>query len=171
MKNGTYIGSKGFRYALLGATILTGISGVAYAQDAAPPAAADEVVVVTGFKKSYADAVKSKKQSIEITDGISSDGLGRFPDLNVGEALQRIPGVQINREAEGRNATVGLRGKPSARTELWVKGGYIDGSDFEGSFAGYLGGQVSFNRTWGLVGEVEVIEDTTRYSLGVRASF
>lgn len=71
----------------------------------------------------------------------------------------------------GGRATVGLRGKPSSRTELWVKGGYIDGSDFEGSFAGYLGGQVGFNRTWGLVGEVEVIEDTTRYSLGVRASF
>ena len=71
----------------------------------------------------------------------------------------------------GGRATVGLRGKPSARTELWVKGGYIDGSDFEGSFAGYLGGQVGFNRTWGLVGEIEAYEDVTRYNLGVRASF
>ncbi|HET6396011.1 MAG TPA: hypothetical protein VFF91_04155 [Pseudoxanthomonas sp.] len=68
-------------------------------------------------------------------------------------------------------ATVGLRGKPSARTELWLKAGYIDGSDLEGSFVGSLGGQVGFSRTWGLVGEVEVIEDTTRYNLGVRASF
>jgi hypothetical protein len=75
---------------------------------------------VTGFKQSYANAVRAKKNAIEITDGISSDGLGRFPDLNVGEALQRIPGVQINREAEGRDATINLRGMPGeyARTTL-----------------------------------------------------
>lgn len=113
-----------FRVSLLGASMLVGCAfSPAYAQDAAPAAApADDstVVVVTGFKKSYADAVRAKRNNIEITDGISSDGLGRFPDLNVGEALQRIPGVQINREAEGRNATIGLRGMPGyyARTTL-----------------------------------------------------
>jgi TonB-dependent receptor len=97
------------------------MAGVACAADgAAPQAANSDVVVVTGFKKSYADAVRQKKNNIEITDGISSDGLGRFPDLNVGEALQRIPGVQINREAEGRNATINVRGMPGsyARTTL-----------------------------------------------------
>ena len=110
------------KLALLSASMLMGGTyGTVHAQDAAAPQAADNtVVVVTGFRKSYADAVKSKKNNIEITDGISSDGLGRFPDLNVGEALQRIPGVQINREAEGRNATIGLRGMPGyyARTTL-----------------------------------------------------
>ncbi|WP_443751268.1 TonB-dependent receptor [Asticcacaulis solisilvae] len=115
-------GKSGFKYVLLGASMLMGSISVAHAEDAAPKAkkADSDVVVVTGFKKSYADAVRAKKNNIEITDGISSDGLGRFPDLNVGEALQRIPGVQINREAEGRNATIGLRGMPGyyARTTL-----------------------------------------------------
>ena len=94
------------------------------------------------------------------------------------EAKTRISGTgdaELNGtykdHVNGGRATVGLRGKPSARTELWARAGYIDGSDVEGSFAGYLGGQVAFNRTWGLVGEVEVIEDATRYSVGVRASF
>ena len=122
----TKMKKRALRLSLLGATMLVGCGfSAAYAQDAAPaaaPPAADDstVVVVTGFKKSYADAVRQKKNNIEITDGISSDGLGRFPDLNVGEALQRIPGVQINREAEGRNATIGLRGMPGfyARTTL-----------------------------------------------------
>lgn len=50
--------------------------------------------------------------SVEITDGISSDDLGRIPDLNIGEALQRVPDVQLNREAEGREATINLRGLP-----------------------------------------------------------
>jgi TonB-dependent receptor len=98
-----------------------GLPTFAHAQDAAASKTdVIDTVIVTGFKKSYADAVRTKKNTIEITDGISSDGLGRFPDLNVGEALQRIPGVQINREAEGRDATINLRGMPGeyARTTL-----------------------------------------------------
>ncbi len=117
--------NRRLKYVLLGATMLMGAPfSLAHAQDAGKTAATAKddstVVVVTGFKKSYADAVKQKKTNIEITDGISSDGLGRFPDLNVGEALQRVPGIQINREAEGRNATIGLRGMPGyyARTTL-----------------------------------------------------
>ncbi|HEX8445285.1 MAG TPA: TonB-dependent receptor [Sphingomonas sp.] len=79
-------------------------------------------VVVTGFRQSYADAIRTKRNDVEISDGISSDGLGRFPDLNVGEALQRVPGVQINREAEGRNATINLRGLPGEYARLTLNG-------------------------------------------------
>ena len=77
-------------------------------------------IVVTGFRQAYADALATKRNSAQITDSISSDGLGRFPDLNVGEAIQRLPGVQINREADARNATISLRGLPGtfARTTL-----------------------------------------------------
>jgi TonB-dependent receptor len=87
-------------------------------QDDTPPPTSD--VVVTGFRQSYADALRNKRDTIQISDSISSDGLGRFPDLNVGEAIQRLPGVQINREADSRNATVSLRGLPGtfARTTL-----------------------------------------------------
>ena len=105
--------------------LLAATATAAQAQNAAPaaaPAAKDDsqVVVITGFRQAYQNAVKTKRDSIEITDSISSDGLGRFPDLNVGEAIQRIPGVQLNREADGRNATISLRGLPGsfARTTL-----------------------------------------------------
>ncbi|MDB5709957.1 MAG: TonB-dependent receptor [Sphingomonas bacterium] len=113
------------------------VAGPAWAQDTSPPATnapptpgnqlpQDETpaptsdVVVTGFRQSYADALRNKRDTIQISDSISSDGLGRFPDLNVGEAIQRLPGVQINREADSRNATVSLRGLPGtfARTTL-----------------------------------------------------
>lgn len=67
--------------------------------------------------------------------------------------------------------TVGLRGTPSPRTEAWIKGGYLDGSDLDGEFVGTLGGQFKFNPTWGLVVEGEVTGDFTRYFAGVRASF
>lgn len=120
--------ARGTKSILLGATMLMGCgAAVAQAQDAAKDAAEPEVVVVTGFKKSYADAVRAKRNNIEITDGISSDGLGRFPDLNVGEALQRVPGVQINREAEGRNATINLRGMPGSYARTTLNGVAIAG--------------------------------------------
>ncbi|HEX8445959.1 MAG TPA: TonB-dependent receptor [Sphingomonas sp.] len=129
--------------SLLSATILAGSATTAFAQDATPTVAtpanpdqttaadpqsqtagagAGDEVVVTGFRKSYADAIRTKRTEVEITDGISSDGLGRFPDLNVGEALQRVPGVQINREAEGRNATINLRGLPGEYARLTLNG-------------------------------------------------
>ena len=80
-------------------------------------------VVVTGFRRAYADALNIKRESDQITDSISSDGLGRFPDLNVGEAVQRIPGVQINREADSRNATISLRGLPGSFARTTLNGG------------------------------------------------
>jgi TonB-dependent receptor len=100
---------------------LLGFGASAYAQAApATPAAEVDAVVVTGYRQSLESAVNTKRATVEISDSISSDGLGRFPDLNVGEAIQRIPGVQINREADSRNATISLRGLPGtfARTTL-----------------------------------------------------
>jgi TonB-dependent receptor len=86
------------------------------------PAPGDQIVV-TGFRRAYADALNIKRESDQITDSISSDGLGRFPDLNVGEAVQRIPGVQINREADSRNATISLRGLPGSFARTTLNGG------------------------------------------------
>ena len=114
-------------------------SGTADAAAQASPSDTTEVVV-TGFRKSYADAVKSKRNNIEITDGISSDGLGRFPDLNVGEALQRVPGVQINREAEGRNATINLRGMPGSYARTTLNGqAFADPPSLSNDSSGPLG--------------------------------
>ncbi|MDG2535566.1 TonB-dependent receptor [Sphingomonas sp. HITSZ_GF] len=92
------------------------------APQAEEPAPADQIVV-TGFRRAYADALNIKRESDQITDSISSDGLGRFPDLNVGEAVQRIPGVQINREADSRNATISLRGLPGSFARTTLNGG------------------------------------------------
>jgi len=41
----------------------------------------------------------------------------------------------------------------------------------DGTWAGNVGGQINFTPMWGLVGEVQVIEDVTQYSAGIRASF
>lgn len=101
-----------------------------------------------------ADIAYLRVEATATISGLGSDFNGRFSD-----------------DAKGGKLSVGLRGAPSPRTEAWIKAGYIDGSDFEGDFVGTLGGQLKFDTTWGLVGEVEVVEDLTRYFVGVRASF
>lgn len=127
----------------LGLALLLGAQQRAHAQAAGEPQAdaaqtADEIVV-TGFRKSYADALKMKRQAEGVTDSISADSLGRFPDLNVGEALQRVPGVQINREAASRDATINLRGLPGTYVRYTINGQayadpLLDGSTPLGAF-------------------------------------
>lgn len=93
--------------------------------------------------------------------------------LNAEEKITGWPaynGTYKSHTNAGR-ATLGVRGTPSPRTEAWVKAGVIDGSDLDTEFVGMLGGQVKFNKTWGLVGEVQLLDDVAQYSLGVRASF
>lgn len=90
------------------------------------------------------------------------------------EAKVEVEGFDTERFKVHTNAgrvSAGLRGKPSRRTEAWLKAGYIDGSDIDSSWTGTLGGQVNFTRNWGLVGEVQAYEDVTQFSVGVRASF
>ncbi len=99
----------------------------------------DADIVVTGIRASYQNALEAKRNAVGVTDGISSDGIGRFPDLNVGEALQRIPGVQINREAESRDATINLRGLPGTYARTTLNGNtfadpILDGSSPLGAF-------------------------------------
>lgn len=114
------------RAALLASCAALAVGSTAQAQTAdgqKPEAETVEAVVVTGFRQAYANAIATKRETLEISDGISSDGLGRFPDLNVGEAIQRIPGVQINREAGSRNATISLRGLPGSFARTTLNGG------------------------------------------------
>jgi len=91
------------------------------------------------------------------------------------EAKLSVDGFDSATDKDHTNAgraTVGVRGKPSVRTEAWAKAGYLDGgSDFKGTWVGNLGGQVNFTQTWGLVAEVQAYRDVTQVSVGVRASF
>ncbi|MBR7619111.1 TonB-dependent receptor [Phenylobacterium sp. 20VBR1] len=69
-------------------------------------------VVVTGFRASLASAIEIKKRETALVDVINAEDIADFPDLNLAEALQRIPGVAIDRDGgEGRSITVrGLSG-------------------------------------------------------------
>ncbi len=67
----------------------------------------ESVIVVTGIRSSLNAAMQEKRNAESIQDSISAEDLGKFPDQNVAESLQRITGVSISREnGEGSKLTV-----------------------------------------------------------------
>ncbi len=80
-------------------------AGAAQAQ--APSKPATEVIEITGLRASLESALNKKREDNGIVDVIKAEDVAKFPDTNLAESLQRIPGVVIDRDAgEGRNITV-----------------------------------------------------------------
>ncbi|SFK51713.1 TonB-dependent receptor [Sphingomonas sp. NFR04] len=96
----------------------SGSNEAAKAVDAAP---AQEEIVVTGFRRSLDNAAEIKRRSDVISDTISAEDIGQFPDQNLAESLQRITGVQITRSA-GEGSSVSIRGLPSEFTRVQYNG-------------------------------------------------
>jgi hypothetical protein len=71
-----------------------------------------EEIVVTGFRASLQNALNIKRQSNQIVDAITAEDIADFPDANLAESIQRLPGISIDRDnGEGRSITVrGLGG-------------------------------------------------------------
>ena len=88
-------------------------SGIAQAQTAGQgttAAAADNsVVVVTGIRSSLRSSMQVKRTSQGVVDSISAEDIGKFPDTNLAESLQRITGVSIDR-SNGEGSFVTVRG-------------------------------------------------------------
>ena len=115
------------RRSLTKAALIVGTAlaapAAAFAQNAAPAdaeAPADEIVV-TGFRQSLEAALNVKKNSVSAVDAIVAEDIAKFPDQNLAESLQRIPGISIQRDGgEGRSITV--RGLGSQFTRVRVNG-------------------------------------------------
>jgi len=86
--------------------------------DAGAPTTVDEIVV-TSYRKSLLHAEDFKRQAVGSEDVILSEDIAAFPDLNLAESLQRIPGVTISRDSgEGRQITLRGLGPDFTRTQL-----------------------------------------------------
>lgn len=81
-------------------------------------------IVVSGIRGSLDQAVSLKRRADSIVDAISAEDVGKFPDVNVAESVQRITGVQINR-TRGEGRTVNIRGLPSNFTLVTLNGGSL----------------------------------------------
>lgn len=92
-------------------------------------------IVVTGFRASLNSALNIKRNETASIDAIKAEDIAEFPDLNLAESLQRIPGVAISRvNGEGRNVTV--RGLGPEYTRVRINGmeaiGTTGGTDNSG---------------------------------------
>jgi TonB-dependent receptor len=129
------------RTAFLGGVSTLAICAIAapsFAQDAAPaaaPAADDStVIIVTGIRGSLQRAMNIKKNADGVVDGISAEDVGKYPDTNLADSLQRIPGVSINRvNGEGQQITVRGFGPGYNSTT-------VDGRIMPASTIGVIGG-------------------------------
>jgi TonB-dependent receptor len=100
----------------------TGSAAMAQDTAAEQPAEAQEPdIVVTGFRSSLAKAVDLKRNSSAVVDSILAEDIGKFPDLNLSEAIQRIPGVAITRDG-GEGRQISVRGLGPQFTRVRING-------------------------------------------------
>lgn len=115
--------------ALLVSTSLIGLLAAApvYAQ-AADEENKDEIIV-SGYRASLEQSLEAKRRLDVIADVITAEDIGKFPDRNVAESLQRVPGVVINREF-GEGERVSLRGTAPNLTQTLLNGAHIATADW-----------------------------------------
>ncbi|GAA0363244.1 hypothetical protein GCM10009092_29520 [Bowmanella denitrificans] len=80
-----------------------------------------EVIQVTGIRSSLRENLNNKRFSNSVVDSVNTEDIAKNPDKNMAEALQRIPGVQIEREF-GEGAKISIRGTSPELTNTLVNG-------------------------------------------------
>ncbi len=71
-----------------------------------------EIISIAGFRESLSNALSYKKYSDNQIDVISADDIGQLPDVEIGDVLERIAGVQVNRGSDGVVNGTSIRGLP-----------------------------------------------------------
>ena len=103
--------SSRFSKKLIAVTVLSmcGIGSVMAQEESTSDDSVLEEVVVTGIRASLSQAADLKRNDKRIVDAIVAEDIGKLPDNNIAEALQRITGVSLNRDF-GVGEGVSIRG-------------------------------------------------------------
>ena len=112
--------------ALLGAAARPGMAEPANTGTATADSL--EEVIITGVRQSQIRAIQVKRDAPSIQDSITAESIGQLPDVTLTDALQRITGVQINRDA-GTGTSVDVRGLPEVGTHVERRSVHHAGSD------------------------------------------
>lgn len=90
-------------------------------------------VVVSGYRASLLASEKAKRDAAEVIEAITPEDLGKFSDNSIADELQRVPGVQVNHDDDGRTGeTVSIRGMGANYTTVTFNGRSFGGYGFEG---------------------------------------
>lgn len=118
----SHVGSRAIQL-----TILASLISAAYAQETtqAPidtPQGEVQTVQVTGYRGSLESSARDKREATGFQDSIFAEDLGKFPDTNIAESLNRIPGVQVSREITGEGVNIQIRGLGTSFTKVLLNG-------------------------------------------------
>lgn len=80
-----------------------------------------ETVYVTGYLASLEKSLDVKRSTAEMVDAINAEDIGKFPDANLAESLQRLPGVAVDRD-NGEGRTITVRGLNADFTRVTLNG-------------------------------------------------
>jgi iron complex outermembrane recepter protein len=117
-------GHRSLRLAIRAAFGLASLAvGSAALAQQEPGAAEGEVeeIVVTGFRESLSAALDVKREQVGAVDAIVAEDIADFPDLNLAESIQRVPGVSIARDA-GEGRQISVRGLGPQFTRVRING-------------------------------------------------
>ena len=106
-----------------GAVAVAVASALTSAQSASPAPSADDLqtVTITAIVDAASRAAREQKAARNVSNVVSSDAIGRFPDSNIAEALQRVAGVAIARD-QGEGRYINVRGGPSEFSAITIDG-------------------------------------------------
>lgn len=79
--------------------------------------------------------------------------------------------VDAGGSADGYSIEAGVRGALTPNFEGYALAGYEDGDEFDGDFYGRVGALVKFNPTWGISGDVKIVDGDTQFFVGPRMTF
>jgi TonB-dependent receptor len=91
-------------------------------ETAASDTTALEEVVVTGYRQSLENSTDAKRDAVGFVDAIFAEDIGKFPDTNIAESFNRIPGITINRETSGEGLNIAIRGLGTNFTKVLLNG-------------------------------------------------
>ncbi|MCG9771163.1 TonB-dependent receptor [Pseudoalteromonas piscicida] len=88
-----------------------------------------ERIEIRAFHDSVVKSLSNKRHNQQVSDTISAEDIGKFPDKNVAEALQRITGISLSR-AQGEGERIGVRGTTPEQNRTYLNGQYLASADW-----------------------------------------
>jgi TonB-dependent receptor len=133
----------------IASTLLVALPALAQEQPVADQAADSGTadIVVTGFRASLNSALGMKRNEAAAVDSIVAEDIGKFPDSNLAESMQRVPGIALARGDGGEGRNISVRGLGAGFTRVRING--MEGTSQTGSSdiygAGNNGRSFDFN--------------------------
>jgi TonB-dependent receptor len=113
------------RARLLGTTVMAGIGLLLTTSASAQNSTALETITVTGYRASLENAANAKRSSVGFTDAVFAEDVAKFPDTNLAESLNRIPGITLTRDVTGEGVNISIRGLGTNFTKITLNNAAI----------------------------------------------